>query len=321
MHETVTSLLLSSSSVLNAEASVIVWQTQKGRVWTEPLHFYLIDTVGCTNGSSAAFEGRLIEDNNESASFQLKSALLNTRYLLGLSEGGGLVWPYHHHHHPPPPIETLLPTYIWISSMEVFLLSGPSFKKTSWFRLNYLIKDRWIKHEPRRMNELKSCHSVLSLIPVNPVFFFVLLLFTAHIPQPGWIWNTKVWPLLHLTHLHTSTRSDKSNHHAVFQSSVRTLMNIDVFLLSWMISNKPCTYYKSILKRQWKMTPWISLLNLSPCMVLCSTFLFDFLVLVCSVWQSMQKTTVTLHESFENKITSTLEINEKVVGKYFKAIP
>lgn len=51
----------------------------------------------------------------------------------------------------------------------------------------------------------KSPHSVLSLILLNPTFFFfVPLPFTTHIPEPGPIWNTKVWPLLHLTHSHHS---------------------------------------------------------------------------------------------------------------------
>lgn len=48
----------------------------------------------------------------------------------------------------------------------------------------------------------KSPHSALSLILLNPTFFFVPLPLTTHIPEPGPIWNTKVWPLLHLTHSH-----------------------------------------------------------------------------------------------------------------------
>lgn len=88
------------------------------------------------------------------------------------------------------------------------------------------------------MNELKGCHSVLSLIPVNPTFF-VPLPFTAHIPQPVPIWNTKVWPLLHLTqtrmHAHTRPHALVLTNLLItlfLQDCVGVLMNIDVVFAS-----------------------------------------------------------------------------------------
>lgn len=105
-----------------------------------------------------------------------------------------------------PPIhlvfrQTTFKSVLWMC----FCCQGPLLKRHLDFSLTTWLKREWIKHERQSMNEWKSCHSVLSIIPVNPTFF-VLLPFAAHIPQPGPIWNTKVWPLLHLTHSHTHCR-------------------------------------------------------------------------------------------------------------------
>lgn len=54
------------------------------------------------------------------------------------------------------------------------------------------------------MNKWKEPPFSVVSNPPESNFFFVPLPFTTHIPEPGPIWNTKVWPLLHLKHSHHS---------------------------------------------------------------------------------------------------------------------
>lgn len=129
------------------------------------------------------------------------SVFLKAVCLLGREQWGVI-----RHHLSPPQIRSLLTNCIHTNSMNVFLLSGLSLKKTSWFQLNYLIEQGMNKTWGAENEWVKGFSFRVVSNPCEFNFSFVLLPFTAHIPQPDPIWNTKVWPPSStLTHSHQHT--------------------------------------------------------------------------------------------------------------------
>lgn len=118
-----------------------------------------------------------------------------------------------------------------------FLLAGPSFKKTSWFQLNYLIKERMNKTWVTENEWVKELSFSVVCNPCESNFFCSPALHSPHSSaRPNSKHKSLTPPPLNtLTHTHTThTCSDKSTHHALLQSCVRVLMNID-FLLVLMV--------------------------------------------------------------------------------------